>query len=113
MVPSTIGDVPLDISTWGPPTASYPNSSTCSVTDFFTPQQLVLDITLCGDWAGNAYASSGCPGTCEQAVADPTNFKGKSYYRSPFFVGVEDDADSNVVIVAKFKIKSLKVYQKQ
>lgn len=39
----------IDISTWGPPSASYP-SATCNISQFFTPQQLVIDITLCGDW---------------------------------------------------------------
>jgi len=51
-VPSTIFDTPLDISSWGVPTASYPNTENCPVVEFFTPQQLVLDITLCGVWAG-------------------------------------------------------------
>ena len=39
----------LDISTWGIPTASYPNS-TCTMETFFPPQQLVLLTTLCGVW---------------------------------------------------------------
>lgn len=41
----------LDISQWGQPTASYPASS-CNISQYFGPQQLVIDITLCGDWAG-------------------------------------------------------------
>ncbi|GJJ06871.1 hypothetical protein Clacol_001067 [Clathrus columnatus] len=41
----------LDISSWGSPVASYP-STMCNITEFFGPQQLVIDITLCGDWAG-------------------------------------------------------------
>ncbi len=39
----------IDTSSWGAPSASYPASS-CNITEFFTPQQLVIDITLCGDW---------------------------------------------------------------
>ncbi|THH29250.1 hypothetical protein EUX98_g4946 [Antrodiella citrinella] len=42
----------MDITTWGPPTASYPSGASCNITEFFTAQQLVFDITLCGDWAG-------------------------------------------------------------
>ncbi|KAF8582567.1 glycoside hydrolase family 16 protein, partial [Ramaria rubella] len=42
---------PLDISTWGSPVASYPSTS-CNMSQFFGLQQLVIDITLCGDWAG-------------------------------------------------------------
>jgi hypothetical protein len=30
---------------------------------------------LCRDFAGGAYPSSGCPGTCADHVADPNNFK--------------------------------------
>ncbi|KAL1736010.1 glycoside hydrolase family 16 protein [Schizophyllum commune] len=38
---------------WGTPSASYPASG-CNDTlwKYFAPQQLVLDITLCGNWAG-------------------------------------------------------------
>ncbi|KAI0791069.1 concanavalin A-like lectin/glucanase domain-containing protein [Abortiporus biennis] len=41
----------IDLSSWGTPSAAYPASS-CTIGDFFGPQQLVIDITLCGDWAG-------------------------------------------------------------
>lgn len=41
----------LDISDFGTPSASYP-ASTCNISQYFTPQQLIFDITLCGDWAG-------------------------------------------------------------
>lgn len=37
---------PLDISSWGNPVASYPSTS-CNMSQFFGPQQLVIDITLC------------------------------------------------------------------
>lgn len=43
--------LPLDISTWGLPVAAYP-SDTCNMLEFFGPQQLVIDTTFCGDWAG-------------------------------------------------------------
>ncbi|KAG6913850.1 hypothetical protein DXG01_003841 [Tephrocybe rancida] len=43
--------LPLDVSDWGPPSGSFP-ATTCNITQFFSPQNLVLDITLCGTWAG-------------------------------------------------------------
>lgn len=33
-----------------------------------------VDITFCGDWAGNSYATSNCPGTCADRIMDPANF---------------------------------------
>ncbi|KAL5514171.1 hypothetical protein ACEPAG_2259 [Sanghuangporus baumii] len=46
---STSGIESLD--DWGMPSAAYPNTS-CDFTQSFTGQQLVFDVTLCGDWAG-------------------------------------------------------------
>lgn len=42
----------INVSDWGAPSASYPASEPCNITQFFTPQNLVIDITLCGIWAG-------------------------------------------------------------
>ncbi|KAH9974021.1 concanavalin A-like lectin/glucanase domain-containing protein [Lactifluus volemus] len=42
----------IDPSDWGTPSASFPVSG-CNIAQFFTGQQLVIDITLCGVWAGN------------------------------------------------------------
>jgi hypothetical protein len=39
----------MDLTTWGIPTASYPNS-TCDIQKSFPPQELVLLTTLCGVW---------------------------------------------------------------
>jgi len=40
------------LSDWGTPSASYPTSTGCNISQYFNPQTLVLDITLCGIWAG-------------------------------------------------------------
>ena len=40
----------IDISQWGPPSAAFPVTNRCELTQFFTPQQLVFDIALCGHW---------------------------------------------------------------
>jgi hypothetical protein len=37
---------PIDMSTWGAPSAAYMGTG-CNVAEFFSPQKLVFDITLC------------------------------------------------------------------
>ncbi|EIW77172.1 glycoside hydrolase family 16 protein [Coniophora puteana RWD-64-598 SS2] len=61
----------IDPSSWGTPHANY-SSSTCNIEQYFSPQNLVLDITLCGDWAGlsqfysSTCGNSGPTGNCYQ-----------------------------------------------
>ncbi|KAH9478435.1 putative glycosidase C21B10.07 [Psilocybe cubensis] len=38
---------------WGPATASYPSGPHCEITKFFKAQKIIINITLCGIWAGN------------------------------------------------------------
>ncbi|KZT10733.1 glycoside hydrolase family 16 protein [Laetiporus sulphureus 93-53] len=54
--------------TWGPPTALFPMDSSCDYEKHFDDHQFVFDLTFCGDWAGNAYPNSGCPGSCTDYV---------------------------------------------
>ncbi|KAF9530475.1 glycoside hydrolase family 16 protein [Crepidotus variabilis] len=72
--------IPQDITSkqpnpagWGTPAANFPSDS-CNIAEHFFEHQLVIDTTLCGDFAGPTFASAGCPGTCEQAVANPQNY---------------------------------------
>ncbi|TFY63493.1 hypothetical protein EVG20_g6292 [Dentipellis fragilis] len=59
----------IDISQWGTPSASFPASG-CNIPQYFTAQNLVFDITLCGVWAGvpsiytPACGHSGSTGLC-------------------------------------------------
>ena len=93
----------IDTSTWGTPSAAWP-STTCNTTAFFTSQkvclrgrvfifhthgssQLVLDITLCGDWAGvasvyNATCSGGTTGVCVSFLMFSANGELKRFVRS-------------------------------
>ena len=71
----------IGLDDWGAPSASYPNTS-CDMSTFFTPQQLVIDITLCGDWAGvpavyNATCqNTGSTGLCynDNVVGNGSNY---------------------------------------
>ncbi|KAI0338722.1 glycoside hydrolase family 16 protein [Trametopsis cervina] len=77
--------VPLDVQageprpeTWGTPTA-WLSPDGCNIFENFINHTIVFDITFCGDWAGNSYATSGCPGTCEERLMDPANFVNASW----------------------------------
>lgn len=75
------GEIPADIKakkpnpdTWPTPVAFF-SSKTCNMAEHFYEHSLVLDTTICGDFAGPTYTGAGCPGTCEQAVANTAIFK--------------------------------------
>jgi len=75
------GEIPQDIEDKNPNPDNWPTpqavftSASCNIKKHFKNHKLVLDTTICGDFAGSKYAGSGCPGTCAEAVADPKNFK--------------------------------------
>lgn len=56
---------------WGTPDASFPADQCGYDAHFGGGHIIVFDITFCGDWAGGAFASSGCDqswGSCRQFV---------------------------------------------
>ncbi|KAH9948669.1 concanavalin A-like lectin/glucanase domain-containing protein [Amylocystis lapponica] len=55
-------------ASWGAPAAAFPAGATCDYAAHFDAHQFVFDLTFCGDWAGDAYASSGCGGSCVDLV---------------------------------------------
>ncbi|KAF7318819.1 putative glycosidase C21B10.07 [Mycena chlorophos] len=66
----------VDTAAWGIPTAFFP-SATCPISSKFGPQNIIINLTFCGDWAGQAavYSASGCPSTCVDFVNNnPTAF---------------------------------------
>ncbi|KAF7345767.1 Glycoside hydrolase family 16 protein [Mycena venus] len=54
---------------WGIPVANFPNTN-CNLDQFFDAHNIIINLTFCGDFAGNpsVYAASGCPSTCEDYV---------------------------------------------
>ncbi|KAH8984634.1 endo-beta-glucanase [Lactarius akahatsu] len=66
----------INTDTWGTPAAYFPNAQ-CDIGAHFGPASIIINIDLCGDWAGNVYSSSGCPGSCVDLVNNnPGAFSG-------------------------------------
>ncbi|PFH48249.1 glycoside hydrolase family 16 protein [Amanita thiersii Skay4041] len=74
--PRNSGSVPAEVKngastvnpdSWGTPTALFPNTS-CDLASHFSQNNIIINLTFCGDWAGNVYGSSGCPSTCVDFV---------------------------------------------
>ncbi|TDL28915.1 glycoside hydrolase family 16 protein [Rickenella mellea] len=55
-------------SSWGTPMAIWP-SSQCNPSEFFYNHSIIFDTTLCGDWAGGVWASTGAPGQDQSCAA--------------------------------------------
>ncbi|TFY74225.1 hypothetical protein EWM64_g9787 [Hericium alpestre] len=72
-IPQDIEDGKPDPTKWGNPVANIPASG-CNPAEHIKKHVLVINTTLCGDWAGGSFSSMGCPGTCPDFVADPKNF---------------------------------------
>ncbi|KAI9460851.1 concanavalin A-like lectin/glucanase domain-containing protein [Lactarius psammicola] len=77
-VPEDIQEGFPNPATWPKPTATLEPAG-CDPLQYFKNHSIIFDITFCGDWAGNSYATSGCPGTCPDRLMDPTNFVNASW----------------------------------
>ncbi|KAF3942318.1 hypothetical protein ABW19_dt0206425 [Dactylella cylindrospora] len=77
-VPSDITNEAPDPSTWGTATADFP-STKCDINSHFQNHKIIINISLCGDWAGatSVYTDEyNCPGNCTSYVANnPSAFQ--------------------------------------
>ncbi|KZT06218.1 glycoside hydrolase family 16 protein [Laetiporus sulphureus 93-53] len=99
--------IPADITTgapqptsWGTPIANFPSSS-CNSTEFFYDHSAIFDTTLCGDWAGDGWNSTGAPGQ-EQSCAQRTGLATCEEFVANNGAAFEE---------AYWEIKSVKIYQ--
>lgn len=51
----------------GEPTASFVNSQ-CDIHGKFSDNNIIINLTFCGDWAGNTFNANGCSGSCTDYV---------------------------------------------
>ncbi|KAH7344886.1 glycoside hydrolase family 16 protein [Rhizoctonia solani] len=59
--------------TWGAPVASWTDAA-CDIANEVKKHNIIINTTLCGGWAGDAYAGSGCPTTCTEQIMEPSNY---------------------------------------
>ncbi|KZT67623.1 glycoside hydrolase family 16 protein [Daedalea quercina L-15889] len=71
----------IDTDNWGTPAAYFPNTD-CDLSSVFSANNIIFDITLCGDWAGQSsvYSSAGCPDTCEDYVNENPSAFSDAYW---------------------------------
>ncbi|TFK24816.1 glycoside hydrolase family 16 protein [Coprinopsis marcescibilis] len=76
-VPSNVrnGGQTVNTDGWGTPTAFFPNTQ-CDLGRYFKAHNIIINLTLCGDWAGGVYGQSGCPSSCVSYVNNnPGSFR--------------------------------------
>ncbi|KZP32443.1 glycoside hydrolase family 16 protein [Athelia psychrophila] len=103
------GSVPADIDTgapdptgWGAPMANWP-ADNCNPSTFFYDHSAIFDTTLCGDWAGSGWTTTGLPGQSTSCAAET------GYPTCEAFVAAEGAAFSE----AYWEVASVKIYQSQ
>lgn len=70
-IPSDIVSQSPDPSSWGEALADFP-ATDCNIGSHFKNQSIIVNIDICGSWAGATSVYSGednCPGTCETLAA--------------------------------------------
>ncbi|KAF8760908.1 glycoside hydrolase family 16 protein [Rhizoctonia solani] len=71
-IPSDIENEAPRPDRWGTPVGNWPAQS-CDPFEFMSDHIMIFDTTLCGDWAGNAWQSSGIAGQA-RTCADMTGY---------------------------------------
>ncbi|KAB5591504.1 glycosidase C21B10,07 [Ceratobasidium theobromae] len=71
------GDKYICTKEFGTPVAVWESSNTCDFNSVFGPENIIINLTFCGDWAGqpSIFNGAGCPGTCVVANPDYVNNK--------------------------------------
>lgn len=74
-IPSDVDTASPNPAGWGLPVAAYPTSS-CDASQFVKQQTLILDITICGNFALNVFAQtcSSVASSCLDLVQTPSNY---------------------------------------
>jgi hypothetical protein len=94
--------IPGDISSgnpnpgaWGSPAAYFPFGSNCP-SSFFQNNNIILDNTFCGDWAGAVFNQMGCPGSCQSYVQNNPGAFAEAYWAINSFKVYQPSSSSGV-----------------
>lgn len=79
-VPSDVRNGASSVNTgnWGTPTANFPNTQ-CDIASHFSPNNIIINLTFCGDWAGAVYPGS-CPSSCVDYVNNNPGAFANAYF---------------------------------
>ncbi|PIL26823.1 hypothetical protein GSI_11084 [Ganoderma sinense ZZ0214-1] len=70
------GAATVNTNAWGEPVGFWPGGKNCDLAKHLDPHNLIINLTLCGSWAGNTFNADGCPGNCDTYVEqNPAKFK--------------------------------------
>ncbi|KZS86937.1 endo-1,3(4)-beta-glucanase-like protein [Sistotremastrum niveocremeum HHB9708] len=70
------GKLVIDTDSWGEPFGYWPSGPSCNLAAHFGPNNIIINLTLCGDWAGAVFNNDGCPGNCVDYVNNnPSAFR--------------------------------------
>ncbi|KAI0726241.1 putative beta-glucanase from glycoside hydrolase family GH16, partial [Fomitopsis betulina] len=75
----TGGASSINTDNWGTPIAFFPNT-TCDIGTIFGDNNIVIDLTFCGNWAGDAFTRSGCGANCTQYVEQNPSAFSEAYW---------------------------------
>ncbi|VDB89129.1 unnamed protein product [Peniophora sp. CBMAI 1063] len=80
-IPSDVksGSGTINTNNWGTPQAYFPDTS-CDIGSHFHDNNIVINLTFCGDYAGATYANSGCPSTCNSYVQNNPSAMTNAYF---------------------------------
>ncbi|KAL9056208.1 MAG: hypothetical protein Q9162_003088 [Coniocarpon cinnabarinum] len=80
-----------DPSKWGEALADFP-STDCDIGSHFKNQSIIINISLCGQWAGRDYNTvDKCPGNCQDYVAQNPAAFDQAYWELGRFKYVDDE----------------------